>query len=433
MSVSLLPRRRPFATPAVGGLMLACLVLAACGTGKPAASPYSCGTGSGGHCYGIDTGPPSVIHPGDVVVLTATGVSMLMNTINPGSSGSGDVFFSDETWLLQGFNELVGWVEAGQLDDRFGGLRYFWAEMFIPQSRDFHDIVFIEHDLGPVSSADATAGTFVDIRRTEPDRFAVRVLASEHSFSAQAENFMWTRAKDVGDIEIGLELAGTTGAFAPPVSMHPRYWDATGVRREWTLPSSEPTPIGLPADPPIQAGWLTPPGPSGATWLTSCCTPAQAMTRASAVGGPPVAAVAVLAVAQPTTPPEAASPIDKPPMAPVGVATANQDLIAHPDSLPQAVLGGLLGKIGATVAAVTGSGCDIASAAGQQLPGPSTAGLDSSRPVCWFKFSGNFGVAAPKTRERASTTIWFDAAYAVFDAQSHNLLSAGAFQPRPGP
>jgi hypothetical protein len=355
---------------------------------------------------------------------------MLMNTINPGSSGPGDVFFTDETWLMEGSNDIVSWVEAGQFDERFKGLIYFWAEMFLPQSRDFHGLVFTEHDLAPISSADATAGTTVQIRRTAPDLFTVRVLTSEHTYTAQAENFMWTRAKDFGDIEMGLELAGTTGAFAPPVSMQPRWWDATGALHEWSLPSSPSPAIGTPSpEPPVQAGWLTPPGPNGAVWLTSCCTPpAHAMAMASAMPALRMAA-RMFDAPLPTTPPAPNTPIDHPPIAPIGVPAANQDLVAHPGSLPQAVENGLLGKIGGTSVAVTGSACGTASTVGQQLPGPSTAGLDDSRQLCWFKFSGNFGVAAPKTPERASTTIRFDSAYAVFDAQSHNLLSAGAFQP----
>ena len=417
MSSAPLSRRRPFVATVVGLTVLG-LILAGCGTGKPSASPYSCGTPIGGHCYGVEFGTP----PGE-----ATGVSMLMNTISPGSSGSGDLFFTDETWLSEGFNEIVAWVEAGQFHQNTIGLLYFWAELFVPQSRDLQGIVFIEHDLGEISSADASAGTTVVIRRTAPDLFAVRVLTSEHTYAAQAENFMWTRAKDSGDVQIGLELAGTTGAFAPPVSMHPRSWDTTGALQEWSLPSSAPTPSGMSPDPPIQAGWLTPPGPSGAIWLTSCCTPpAHAMAMALAM---PVSRVAA---AQPTTPPAPKTPIDHPPIAPIGVPASNQDLVANPGSLPQAVENGLLGKIGATSVTVTGSACGAASTADQQLPGPSTAGLDDSRAVCWFKFSGNFGVAAPKTHEQSSTTIRFDSAYAVFDAQSHNLLSAGAFQPHQG-
>ena len=351
---------------------------------------------------------------------------MLMNTISPGSSGPGNLFFTDETWLSEGFNDIVSWVEAGQYHGNIKGLIYFWAEMFVPQNRDPQGVVFIEHDLGPISSTDANAGTTVVIRRTAPDLFAIQIVTSEHTYSAQTENFMWTRQKDSGEVQVGLELAGTTGAFAPPVSMHPQSWDTTGKLQEWSLPTSAPTPSGMPPDPPIQAGWLAPPGPSGAVWLTSCCTPpAHAMAPAAVL---PVLRMA----ATPPTPPVPTTPIDHPPIAPTGIPAGNEDLVANPGSLPQAVENGLLGKIGATSVAVTGSACGPASMADQQLPGPSTAGLDHSRAVCWFKFSGDFGVAAPKTHEQSSATIRFDSAYAVFDAQSHNLLSAGAFQHHQG-
>src|SRR5690348_568978 len=125
-----LSRRRRFAVAAVS-LTVFGLILAGCGTGKPATSPYSCGTPSRGHCYGIEFGPPSLADPGQ-----ATRVSMLMNTISPASSGCGDLFFTDETWLTEGSNEIASWVEAGQIHQNAEGLLYFWAEMFVPQNRD---------------------------------------------------------------------------------------------------------------------------------------------------------------------------------------------------------------------------------------------------------------------------------------------------------
>ncbi|MEN3308937.1 MAG: hypothetical protein V7603_5139 [Micromonosporaceae bacterium] len=410
------PTRRPGILAVLSGVVLAML---GCGTGKPAPSPYACGTPSAGHCYGTTLGPPAQGRP--------TGGSMLMNTLTVDGSGRGDLFFTDEMWLDEGFNDIRAWVEAGQIYDLLG-LRYFWAQLRVAPNRDPLENTFTSYSLGPVTATDATAGTTVGIRRTAPDAFAVRILASGSSYSAQTVNHMWTRTKDFGSLTIGLELAGTTGAFAQPVSMQPRWWDTAGALHEWSLPvASSPDPPQ--ADPPIHVGWLLPPGPQGAIWLTSCCTkPSSALGPQTADRLGAGAAEALIVKRNPVKPPPV--PEERPPSAAVGVAPRNVDVVANPDSLPQAVRDGLLGKIGATSnVTVTRSGCDPASVVTQHLPGQPTAGLDPTRSLCWFELAGKFGVATPPSRSSASTTLQFDAAYAVFDAQTHSLLSAGAFHP----
>jgi hypothetical protein len=418
----MLSQRRTHAQWPITVAVAAALFLAACGTGGQSPSPYQCGTAASGHCHGIAISPPGTS--------TATGVWLVMNTLSKKRSLPGNLFFTDETWLTSGSNDILSWVEAGQIYDRYQGLQYFWAEMNVPANRDLSKVVFHYHLLGPITAKDETIGSRVSIRRTAPDTFAIRIVAAESSYSAQTINHMWTRSKDYGQIHIGLELAGTNGAKAQPVSFQPRWWDPKGVQREWSPPASGPPGSALKPDPPIQAGWLLEPGPNGAVLLTSCCTPpTQGSGRIGGLQGY-VAAARPLAQQPPGSQPPVQAPVDHPPAAPVGLTPNSADLVDHPDALPEAVRNGLLGKTGATSdPTLTTSRCGPTSAAAQQLPGGSTAGLDQARPLCWSTLSGDFQVASPPVPGKAPSTFRFNTAYVIFDGTSHRLLSAGAFNP----
>jgi hypothetical protein len=417
-----------FSSRYVVAAAVAIFVLAGCGTGQPSTSPYSCGTWHD-HCYGTTNGPWISSARGH-----ATGITLGMNTLSTDKSGSGDFFFTDETWLTEGPNNIHAWIEAGQIYDHYQGLQYFWAEQTIAPSRDIRQTSFVKHFLGPVTATDSTGSTMVEIRRSTkdpgdtPDTFKIKIWASQSSYSAKTDNYMWTREQDFGYINIGLELAGSHGAFAQPVSMEPIWLDEAGTPQKWTKGTK------LAPHPPIFTDWLVAPGPNGAVWLTSCCTkPGSSLgpstvTRQAALGA--TAAVRPLAQPRTTTPPPINTPTENPPTEPIGVTSGVGDLVDHPNLIPQAVRDGLLVKIGATSdVTVAGSGCERAAAVAQQLPGDPTAGLDNSRSLCWFKLAGDFGVSAPPAAEHGPRVQRYEAAYIVLDAQTHRMLSAGAFDP----
>jgi hypothetical protein len=435
-------------------------VLAACDTNRPAPSGYSCGTPQSGHCYAVtDNG----------LGWQPIGVTLRMNTLNAASSSRGDLFFTNETWLTSGFNEWVAWVEAGQLYDLLG-LQYFWAELFVPQDQKADGIFFHTVRLGDITPTDASSGTVVTIRRTTPNTFGVRILAAGSSFAASTTNFIWAQ-RDYGGIELGMELAGTSGAHVPVVSYQPSWIaDAAPVTRPWTIPAtgtssgtSSGTSTGAPAvstDPPTNGGWIQPPSdPQGGIWYTSCCVPpaAQSLPRSGqgrtalqplsldagrllvrAWAAPPAGVPRTAGLPRTAgvlrTAGEVVVPSDHPTIPATGALPigAGADLLQHPDQLVAAVDAGLLTKVGPTgTTTLTAQRCADPSAGADGIPAAAFDPLPTGRPLCWFVFGGGFRVTGPRHSDGTRPVPSFASAFLISDPATGAVLSSGAYAPSP--
>jgi hypothetical protein len=234
-------------------LTTAILVATACESGSilpgntPAAVPYSCGSLSGGHCYGEVSVDPSHVHGFRTQILVTSQLA------------SGDGFIDNEFWLNP--FEGTGWLEAGYDYHPVYGLTYFWAE-------DRQDGLFINHWIDYNRQDDGNYLT-VDIHETTADNFSISLTGKGTSYAYSYPNFPLFGSSDGGWVMMGQELAGTSGASAPFVLyLFSSYYDSAGVTHFITggSPSIGQPPYG---------GWLAAPSPGnqGGAWSTWCCAP----------------------------------------------------------------------------------------------------------------------------------------------------------------
>lgn len=225
-------------------------VLSGCG-----GQSYSCGTGSGGHCYG------TVSWSG-----TPTGFSMELTAV---ALTSGDIFVDDEGWLIDYFapgDPLSGayWVEAGEINEGFG-TEYFWAN-------NTESGGFMSYDLGPVSQSDISAGNWIAFKINQdsktPSQWNITISRPETGTvlysQASTDNPMTPNT-----VIEGQELAGSQNAQAPLAFFS---YNAVIQGSTTTVQTQDGT---VRADHPPNAGWFGTDTPSqsanGGIFFTDCC------------------------------------------------------------------------------------------------------------------------------------------------------------------
>ncbi len=254
-------------------------------TGQVNPQGYSCGDLTSGHCYcvfnALGGSPPTT-----TVTLCNPffGFRTSIYVTNQMSGGNG--FIDDEMWLISqtGFS---GWIEAGYMTDPQYPtvIEYFWAE------DDNSTGVFIKHPLENVPQADIGNYAVVTVSNNGPNltsssSFTINIANKATNFSTTTSNALWSSSSGacVAEIQLGQELAGTTGAFAGAVLFINNAWlDQTGVWR-WQTDDG-----GVKSQQPPYAGWIQTPSTAdstGGTFFTECCLPpsgSQAVPRSDAM------------------------------------------------------------------------------------------------------------------------------------------------------
>jgi hypothetical protein len=185
---------------------------------------YSCGNGSGSHCYGIVTLPAALNGEPNF--------RGFVTTVNAVSLNSGNGETNDEIWVVQQNNNACGnlgtgnqcWIEVGlSAGANSGGCslpsnetHIFWADNRPNQG-------FFCHDQGALQSQEFNQPVFlaIAIRPDEPNSYDVEALTCtsvsgngscpRRAIIGKSSNN--TMAADV--IEMGMEVAGSSGATAP--------------------------------------------------------------------------------------------------------------------------------------------------------------------------------------------------------------------------
>jgi hypothetical protein len=270
--ITLFFRNPPAARTAVRSVALAVMtvLLADC-------AGYSCGNSTGSHCYGIATLPAALNgEPNFRGFVTAVDAVPL-------NSGNGEI--NNEIWVVQQGNPACGsiansqcWIEVGLSAGADAGgcslpsneTHIFWADNRPNQG-------FFCHDQGALQPQEFNQPVFlaIAIRPPEPNSYDVealtctstsgsgscprRAIIGKSSNNAMAANL----------VEMGMELAGNSGASAPVTHFNGSIAPNPNVIFGWTYVNVDGSVI---TNTPVKGGWsLTPSTNPGGSFFTSCC------------------------------------------------------------------------------------------------------------------------------------------------------------------
>lgn len=238
-------------------------VAVACNAGKPAPFPYACGDVTRGHCYTYAT-----------IGQRITGFRTIV-TIS-GSLAPGNGFVTNEFWL-KNYSGAVGWIELGYISNGVEPLHYFYA-IVNPATG-----IFRQTTISTIPREDIEGRVTLDVHQIAPNEFEISVNGPATQFSTTENVSLWSGSEG-GYVDVGMELAGTTGAYASITmfvknqvydTRHRRRFaagsDGYGVTThnppygEW-LQSPAASPTASPAASPVA-------GPEGGTFITYCCAP----------------------------------------------------------------------------------------------------------------------------------------------------------------
>jgi len=242
---------------------------------------YSCGdpTSAHGHCYGIVSFNVTDFGNGLNFGLFSTVVNAvaLLGGSVAGTKNPGEL--NDEFWVTQkrvptgcvdrDGTQIPCWVEvglsAGGCSISPNETHLFWAD-----NRPFEG--FFCHDLGPLEQQEFGHDTSLLIRQNASDTSTYDVIVItcvDASAQCSGRGFIGestVNAMFPDDVDMGMELAGTTGANAPGTNFlgtivtgrnGPKFLDVNGVIRN---------------DMPTTAAWSSlPTSGNGGSFHTSCC------------------------------------------------------------------------------------------------------------------------------------------------------------------
>jgi hypothetical protein len=249
--------------PIAAALLLALLASQAISLLNPMiARAYSCGTGSGsGHCYGINFWSMS---PG----IRGAGTDILVVHLNCSScwSISETGFVDNEIWLNDynnsGCSGNVCWVEAGYwtVSGAFSTtVNYFWADNRPGGGLNVHT-------LAQVPSADYSdyAEFYIWQNFGWSNKWEVDIDSPNYYYS----NYSTSNSMVADDINIGQELAGTSGASAPTAYFTDNWYYDSNLNFDYQSYEGAVT-----SNNPPHAAWDTNPAYSltGGVFKTWCC------------------------------------------------------------------------------------------------------------------------------------------------------------------
>ncbi len=249
--------------PAIAAVIL-CLSLSSCTT-------YSCGTPSGGHCYGtVSWGK------GD---LGETDLRAFLTNVTPVELNKGNLVINNELWLTQEpTSNCAGgscWTEVGVTSGACASgsdTRYFWAENVVTAVGPS----YLCRDLGAVDPQEFGQPTMLLIARESASVFDVMVetctrygsgpppTCARRVLSAQSGlNLMQPNVAT-----IGMEVGGSSGASAPQATFTGNWHSDPFFAGAWVN-----SPGSQRVETPVKASWTVNPTvqTEGGTWVTSCC------------------------------------------------------------------------------------------------------------------------------------------------------------------
>lgn len=231
---------------------------------------YSCGTDNTPHCYGEQEwdGP---------MYGAKTDITIQVLTCNYPCNSNGEI--DDEMWVGAYNNDGCEkcWVEAGITNDNTtgGSTQYFWADAR-PNGGRFH-----LHYVNGVFVGDIGHKVIFRVAKTNSSTFEVdkaNELPSSGGCSAQCSaswtNFSTSNSISPNFIQIGLELAGSSGASAPRVDFTNNYYLDSNLNPHPQTAAGQVFHIPPASDGnPIKTNWVNnhPGGPTGGDFYTSCC------------------------------------------------------------------------------------------------------------------------------------------------------------------
>lgn len=239
-------------------------------------SSYSCYSN---HCHGIADWSDNGTYP--LINGAYTAISMVHIACSaPSCQSSRGDFIDDEIWVRDATHQAsscptykVGcWVEQGYIATANSSgsgttVNYFWAD-YRPG-----DSMLNFHYIAVVPSGDYGYATFFDIYRTASSNCSTSPRSGTFAVNIASETQFYnnTSARDCqtpDDINIGQELAGTSGASAPTANFTDNEWVGTnGVANYQTLNADTPSPNA-----PVSDSWVTLPSHSstGGDFTTKC-------------------------------------------------------------------------------------------------------------------------------------------------------------------
>jgi len=236
------------------------------------AGNYSCGNGSSGHCYGVNTWGEQPQYFGSYVDLQEPSMNC------PSNCGG---FIDNEMWLedtnssgCKANSFGVCWVEAGFIAQAGESTQFFWAD-----SRPQTSSTFNLHILGNADPV-GTTDHFMIIKdgRVSPQVFQVWVYNTSESTLYQGTSVTSNGNPMSGNlILIGQELAGSQGASAGNAQYSRNIWAVQTLGPEYVFWYNRQKDEGsVRSDNPPFASWSidpsTPPPPEGGEFTTHCCS-----------------------------------------------------------------------------------------------------------------------------------------------------------------
>lgn len=214
------------------------------------ASNYSCGNTASLHCYARQDWPGGPINGADT-------------TISVVRMAGGNGFVDNEMWVADCdpnniFCTSPHWIETGYIALYTGSEQFFWSDLR-PQDSNLN-----QHLLGSIPSGDYGNTAYFEISRYTSNSFQV-ILSSPF---VGMVNYSTNNSMTPGDILIGQELAGSSGASAPRAYYTDNQWIDTGNHYDYQASLGS-----YHGDNPPYVGWTTLPTKSstgGVLW-TNCC------------------------------------------------------------------------------------------------------------------------------------------------------------------
>jgi hypothetical protein len=249
-------RRAMIVLPLVGLIVIAALFFNV----RPAQA-YSCGS----FCYGInlwDGSTNGAQTRDEVVSLTCQPASCKPGTTTPVPHIGNVLWLLDTT--SSGCPQGACWIEVGyHTVTNAGGTstvnQYYWAD-WRPG-----DTKLNVHPLANVASADLGNNVWLEIEFQGSNQWQIIAQPSSALYSGLSTN----NTMHGNRIEIGMELAGTSGASANTGYFTSNEWQSVN-NGSWNYQSSSGTHI---SQAPTNSGWLHPPAGAsnlGGTFSTGC-------------------------------------------------------------------------------------------------------------------------------------------------------------------
>jgi hypothetical protein len=370
----------------------------------PSAYAYDCGDYQTDHCYsvfrfgGSDCGTPVYL---DCIQGFRTQLDIV-------KLHGGNGFVDNEMWLANN-NGKIGWVEAGYSTNPqdIGLPFYFWGQ------DEPSTGIFNEGYLGPVADSDFGKGAGLMIQYAGQNHFEVVVdVQGVIRYQLFPQNSMWTE-EGRGSIQVGMELAGKSGADSPVAFFAGNSWiDRKKIVHTLTFDAPvqhDNPPYGNWGDWPSQM--------PGGTFFTICC-----VTEPTGPTGPPTGPFvsAAFAVKKSITEPVGlpAVKFQKPGSLRVDLEADVRSFAMH-SPLPPKI------AEASDQRAVSAVNCGMTTEKMSVVLKRKAVGLTPGKGLCYVELTGSFKISGPPNALKRLPQS-YSKIFEVFDRKTGNMLMSGA-------